>query len=158
MAMDSKLIAAWHDHVGMEARNGLVYFLAYSWLRANGWEGFAKHFKKEAADEFGHAQNWIKYLARRNLTVPSLSAGATESADSPAGWFAIAREMEETTEMSMQEIVEMATELGDHQAVEWASTKLEEQERWSKDACDLACRVADVDAGCLVLLDREFEG
>lgn len=158
MEMDSRLQSAWKDHITLETRNGFLYLLAYSWLRANGWEGFSKRFKNEAQDEFGHAQNWVKYLARRNLAIDGLDAAMSEAADSPAAWFALASEAEEATEASMKEIVLLADQAGDPQAVEWVSSKLEEQERWTKDARDLAARIAEADAGCLVLLDREFEG
>lgn len=160
MQLDAKCVSVLQKLVGVELRNGIVYLEAYSWLRANGWEGFSKRMKNAAFEEFAHAQNWIKYLARRGETCPALVASHDGGMpDSPLAAAEREQELEESTEAMMRLVVEVATETKEDGLVEYASGKLVEQEKDTKRSRDFAVRIAEAakQSGALVILDRDCE-
>jgi ferritin len=155
--MDQTLVGAIEKHVALEAGNVCAYLTAYSWARANGFEGFAKRWKNDARDEEGHAQNWAKYAARRHAAI---SVSADIGAVDTGGIQSISRsaaELEEATTKSMEQLALLADEVGDPDAAEYISAKLIDQTKEAKCAWDFAERVADLTPAEIVLADRMIE-
>ena len=149
MNLKPELRAEFIRHAELEIANGVYYLQAYSILRATGWEGFSKIFKNDAADEFGHAQNWIKYLARR-LDVWTPSAFEVASfpkimADSENGpvssLFQFREEREVETRDSMEVVADLANSSRDEAALQWVTERLVDQELEAKKAIDLSLRI-----------------
>lgn len=158
MKMDATLTAAFQTQVSIEIRNALAYLAAYSALRATGWEGFSKQAKNDAFGEFAHAQNFVKYMARREEitgAVPALPVG--ELVTEPKSFAMLAASLEAETEDAMRNLVKVAESAGDPGAVEYVSGKLVEQEKESQDARDFAARISECGPDSLVLIDRELE-
>jgi ferritin len=158
--MDPVLADAFEKHVARELVNAVTYLRAYSVLRAKGWEGFSKRWKNEAFDEFGHAQNFTKYLARRGVAWEAVPIEPEASTDEePVGLAKLAYMLEGETEQSMRGLVQTATTAKDDSAVEYVSGKLVEQEKMTKKAWDFAERLqsASEEPGALVILDRQLE-
>lgn len=160
LTLAPELANALAGHAAIEIGNSVAYLSAYSWARANGWEGFAKRWKNDAKDEHGHAQNFVKFIARYNvaISVSCTNPAMTGTPTIPAlADFAAA--LEGVTEESMRGLVAVAEKAGDAAAVEWLSGKLLDQQKERKKADDFASRVRDAAAepGSLMLLDRKLE-
>jgi ferritin len=158
--MDGRLLAEFNRHIAIEIRNSLAYLAAYAWLRANDWEGFAKGMKNENIDEMGHAQNFVKYCARRD-DVAKIAAESPENFEDadPARLVQFAADLEDETEESMRRLVKVAFEVGDDDAIEYVSGKLLEQTKLAKQARQFAAEIerASHDSGALVILNRQLE-
>lgn len=157
--MAPELKAAIEKHISLEYGNSYMYLFAYQWLRANSWEGFAKKFKNDSVDEAKHAQNFAKYLAKRNVNAEMLTPQLSPVPQEVAGLAMFAASLESDTEDSMAELIEIATRVGDHAAVQWLSEKLQAQETERKQADDFASQIlaASAQTGALVLLNRQVE-
>ena len=158
--IDPKLAAAFENQIAVELGNAIAYLSAYSALRALGWEGFSKKMKNEAFDEFGHAQNFTKYLARRGMAWEAKEIVAPEAAESnPAALAELAYNLEAATESVMRDLVTAAQDAKDESAVEYVAGKLVEQEKMTKQTWDFSQRVKDAagEIGALVILDRQIE-
>lgn len=162
MPLDPKLVEALQSQVNIEAGNAIAYLNLYSICRAAGFEGFSKRWKNEAFDEFGHAQNYVKYVARFDDTVdcrpdapetPQPRDGAT----CPLVCAMAASQLEADTEKAIRAAVVVAEEAGDVDAVEYLSGKLVEQSKMSKDARDFSKYVNALTPETLVLFDRKLE-
>jgi len=163
LTLHPELLEALTIHAGVEIGNAVFYLSAYSWARANGWEGFSKRWKNDAFDEFAHAQNFVKFIARYNVAInaePKIRPmPEPELGQTLLGLAALAAALEGMTEESMRDLLRVAEGVGDGAAVEWISGKLLDQQKERKKADDFAARVQDaaVEPGCLVILDRKLE-
>lgn len=158
MKLDPKLLEAFNRQISVEIRNSLAYLAGYGWLRANGWEGTSKLFKNGALEEMAHAQNWVKYVARRDLVAKVAGSEAVEVPEDLVGLVRFAADLEDDTETEMRNLIKVAEEAGDADAVEYISGKLLEQTKDAKQARDRAKYFEAVkDSGTLVILDRKLE-
>jgi len=158
-ALSPELKAAIEKHISLEYGNSYAYLFAYQQARATGWEGFSKKWKEDSIDEAKHAQNFAKYLAKKNVIASMLTP---QIAEAPAGipaLAAFAAMLENETEDSMAELVEIATRVSDPAAAQWLSEKLAAQETERKQAEDFSKLVneAAAQSGALVILDRQIE-
>jgi ferritin len=160
ITLSPDLLKALAMQAALEQFNGMSYQSLYQAARADGFEGFAKYFKNEAMDEFGHAQNWLKYIARYNVRSDGFHVqDATIAAKTIPEMVQQAAELEAATEESMRQVLTIAEGAGDGAAVEWVSGKLLDQQKMRKQADDFAARVRDAanEPGCLAIMDRKLE-
>ena len=163
MVLAPELKEAIRKHACMEMGNGDAYLNLYQRARAEGWEGFSKRWKKDAVEERKHAQNWAKYLARRDEEAFLISTPVAEENDLTssdiAGFAELAAMLEDQTEESMREVFAVAERVHDAAAAEWVADKLMDQEVEAKQARDFARRVRDAagNLGALVIIDRKME-
>jgi ferritin len=158
MKLTPEVEAALQAQVSLELRNALAYLAAYSSLRSLGWEGFSKLAKNDAFGEFGHAQNFVKYMARREAAAATIPLEGGEKVDmAPVEFAELAAKLEAETEEAMALVVQTADEAGDVGTVEYVSGKLIDQQKESQDARDFAARVRSCSEDALVLMDRELE-
>lgn len=160
MNLAPELLDALAAHAALEQRNGLCYQSLYQAARADAFEGFAKGFKNDAIGEFGHAQNWLKYIAKYNVRLPAMQAiESVMPASTVAEMVEQAAELERATEASMERVLSVAEGVRDGAAVEWISSKLTDQQKERKQAEDFSARIgaAAGEPGCLTLIDRMLE-
>lgn len=80
------VISALAAHVAIEERASRLYRQLSAWCEKMSWVGCAEFFRKEAAEEYGHAQAFQDYvLDRRGMVVLGTQYAMTE-ADLPGGW------------------------------------------------------------------------
>lgn len=160
ITLDARLLAVLVAHAGQEQANGLSYQELYQAARADGWEGFSKRWKNEAMDEFGHAQNWLKYIAKYNARAGVAPLPMVKDAPiSVVDMAIVAAELEAATENSMRAVLAVAQEVGDGAAEQWVGEKLLDQQKSRKQADDFAARVKDAagEPGSLTIIDRKLE-
>jgi ferritin len=157
--MDPKIIEAFTKQSCLEAGNAVGYLNAYAWLRAEGWVGLSKQYKNAAQEELGHAQNWVKHMARFDVAIKVVPAIVDIPTETPEGLVRAAADIEQETEDSMRAVIKIAEEVGDAEIVEWASGKLVEQSHDTKVARDFAKYIekAAREPGTLVIIDRKLE-
>lgn len=63
--MDAKLLAAMAAYVNIEERASRVYRQLSAWCEWQSWVGSAAFFRKEAAEEQQHTQEWQDYVLDR---------------------------------------------------------------------------------------------
>jgi ferritin len=157
MPLDPRLLEALQEQVNIEAGNSIAYLNLYSRCRASGFEGFSKRWKNEAFDEFGHAQNYVKYIARFDDVCTCDPDSPSVEVAGPKEAASLASQLEQDTEKAIRAAVAVAEEVGDVDAVEYLSGKLVEQCKMSKDARDFSRYVAALAPDTLVLFDRKLE-
>lgn len=159
--LDASVLSALKVQIGIELRNAVLYLYlqAASWLRANGWRGFAERMRKASSDEFEHAQAWVEYLSRRGQawTEPTIATMEGSPDESPMGFAERALDLEESTEEAMRNLVRLAASAGEGGLEQFTGSRLETQEIETQDARDFAARIADAEkqSGALALLDRD---
>ncbi len=159
MKLSSSLVAGFKKQIALETGNALAYLQAYGWHRALGFEGISKRYKNECFEELAHAQNWTKYLARREEPVGEIIPAKLKSV-LPAdvkGIASLIADLEDYTETSMKALAASAVKEGDEGAVDYIDEQIREQEKASQDARDFANRIKDLDPGALVIIDRKIE-
>ena len=154
-----ELLAAMEQHASLEIGNGVVYLAAYSWARANSFEGFSKRWRNDAQDEFAHAQNFVKFVARYHVAIAPtvVLAGGVSGVVSIQSLAELAAMLEAVTEESMRTLVATAEKTGDAAAVEWLSGKLLDQQKERKKADDFTARVRGLSPDGLTIMDRKIE-
>lgn len=158
MKLSQTLADAFKKHIALESGNAVAYLLAYSWHRVTGFEGFSKRYKNESIDEMGHAQNWTKYLARREMFINELTPIVPKNIPQDVKSFAkMASDLENQTEKSMRDLAALATKEQDEGALNFIDEKLIEQEKMSQDARDFANRINELEPDTTALIDRRIE-
>jgi ferritin len=158
MNLDPKLLSDFSRHISVEMGNSVAYLSLYSFLRANGWEGFSRMVKDNAIEEAEDAQTFTKFCARHNDVVMVEVDEVKVPADlDVAKAFSLASGLEDSTETSMRALVKIAKEVEDDDAVEWVSGQLMKQAKEAKRWRDIADQIAELDESGLVIMNREVE-
>ncbi|TVR13899.1 MAG: ferritin [Planctomycetota bacterium] len=66
MLLDNTIAKALNDHVSVELAGSVSYLSMAAWADIEGLSGFASHFRKEAAGEYDHMNQFVAYLSDRD--------------------------------------------------------------------------------------------
>lgn len=80
------VVADMAAHVNEEERVSRLYRQLAAWCERESWVGCAAFFRKEAAEEYEHAQAFQDYVLDRRGTVLLGTQFALTEADLPGGW------------------------------------------------------------------------
>lgn len=67
MLLNAEIANALNDHVSVELAGSVSYLSMASWADVEGLTGFADHFRKEAAGEYDHMNQFVRYLNDRDF-------------------------------------------------------------------------------------------
>lgn len=158
--MDAKLLAAMAAHVDVEERASRIYRQLSSWCEWQSWVGSAALFRREAAEEAGHVQEWQDYVLDRGgmVTVGPQSPITPGLPQDPLlTCYEAALRSEESVLGAVNAIATMAEECGDWDAVRFCQHYAEIGVNQIRDLAVwvVSLKRAGVDMAALQAFDRE---
>jgi ferritin len=117
------VISAMAAHVNIEEQASRMYRQLSAWCERESWVGCAEFFRKEASEEYGHAQAFQDYVLDRRGMVMLGTQYAMTDADLPGGWqnlvecFRSSLAVEEEVLANVNAMAGRAIEVGDLDAV-----------------------------------------
>lgn len=123
------------------------------------YAGFAKWFRMQSTEEYGHAMKLFDYLQSRNAAVElhDLQAPAAKFNGAPVDVFEVALKQEESVTQQINDIYELAQKEKDYTTIHFLTWFLQEQVEEEKTFSDMIDRlrlVADNAAGLLRVDDE----
>jgi ferritin len=158
-----KLPPSVEDAINAQVRNELQSHYNYLGMSAHfdttPYKGFAAWFRRQAAEEYGHATKLLDYLRERNgvANLFPLEAPAIECGDAPVDAFETALSLENAVTQQITDLYELAQKERDYTTLHFLSWFLQEQVEEENSVSDMIDRlrlVADNAAG-LLRVDEE---
>ncbi len=157
--MNKKVYKALNEQIKHELYSSFIYLSMASYFENIPLEGFAKWFRKQAAEEHEHAMKIYTYLLDRNVEVD------LQAIDKPPNKF---HSIQEIMEMALEhekkvthwihQIYDLAIEEKDHGThvfLQWFITEQVEEEKNAQDNLDQVVLIGD-DKAALFVLDQNF--
>jgi ferritin len=151
--MDSNTVQLIQAQMNRERQNSQNYLYVASCCENAAYDGFAKFFRKQAAEEQGHAEKFAEFLiSKRVLPYYDLLASVTFPSDLPSLTQTVALLEKQTTE-HLKELYDSVDDPQVQSYLVWFLVEQVEEENWSQDLADLVSRT---DATGWIVLDGEY--
>ncbi|EDY38888.1 ferritin [Cyanobium sp. PCC 7001] len=157
--MESSLLEALQDHLGLERRASAAYFAMALWCAERELRGFAHYLKSEASAEQTHAAKVADYLIARGQTVILQDVPAPRQTwASPEEIVATMFLMEADVTTSLQQLYAMAERAGDVRTTVFLDPMVDSQIAAEHEAGHLLGRVrfAQNQPAALLIIDGEL--
>ncbi|MGJ8453920.1 ferritin [Pseudothermotoga sp. U03pept] len=157
--MNEKLVKAFNDQIRKEIESAYLYLAMAAYFDNQTLEGFAHWMKKQAQEELNHAMKFYEHLNERGARVelqPISLLGKDWS--SALEVFKQTYEHEQKVTQSINDLVQLASELKDNAALvflNWFVNEQVEEESNAQKILTLLERIKDNFAG-IMMLDREL--
>lgn len=157
--MDKKIEKALNDQIAMEGFASNYYLAMAAWCDQTGFEGAAKFFYKQSAEEREHMMKIFHYViaAGGNAQAPAIEQPPLTFKSLP-NLFEIALKNEVNVTKSIHKILEMCTTQKDHRTanfLQWFVTEQMEEENQFQVLLDKV-RIIGESGTSLYLIDREL--
>ncbi len=159
MKPPSSVAAAINQQIKNELQSHYNYLGMSTHFEATPYLGFAKWFRMQATEEYGHAMKLLDYLRERNAPVElyTLDAPITSYDGDALAVFNIALKQEESVTCQITDLYELAQKERDYTTLHFLSWFLQEQveeENTVSDMIDRLALVGDNAAGLLRVDDE----
>ncbi|PJF23108.1 MAG: ferritin [Phototrophicales bacterium] len=157
--LSDKMQAALNDQINMELRAYYTYLSMSAYFQDSGLPGFAAWMFHHAEEEMTHAMKLYDYIhVRRGKVKLQAIPEPPHTWDSPLAAFEDAFEHERKVSISIDKLVSLAREEGDHATnsfLQWFVDEQVEEEEVVSNAIDKLKLVGDFGPG-LYMLDKEM--
>ncbi|MEJ5228549.1 MAG: ferritin [Pseudothermotoga sp.] len=157
--MNEKLVKAFNDQIRKEIESAYLYLAMAAYFDHQTLEGFAHWMKRQAQEELNHAMKFYEHLNERGARVQLQAISLLGSNWSSAlDVFKQTYEHEQKVTQSINDLVQLASELKDNAALvflNWFVNEQVEEESNAQTILTLLERIKDNFAG-IMMLDREL--
>ncbi len=157
--LDPELAEKLNQHVSFEAQSALAYFAMASWAEVRGLSGFATWFRKEAAGEIVHMEQFVQHLNDRGFQA---TFGAQPeprcSWDSIQAVFESVVELEHSLCEQIENLIEVSHDRSDHFAGSFLQGFVPQQIADTAEADEVLDRLRLVgeEGRGIILIDQEM--
>ena len=157
MLIKPKMVKGLNAQIGREYSAALQYVAMGAWCQNEGYDGFAKFFQAQAAEENEHGHKVVHYLGEVDgkATIPALPEPTNEWASMEKMLEQFVASEEEVTR-AVYDLVVLAQQEGDFSAVQFLQWFVEEQREEVSSARSLLDRARKMGEGRLLLLDAHL--
>lgn len=158
--MKMEMVKAITEHLEREIHAQHTYIVAAVGMRRKGLLGYAAHLAKQAEGEWDHAQRFLKYLEDQDapVAIPSVRKALDNPDATVAQIAAVVLDIEQVVTRSINELMDMAIDLGDYATqdmLQWFIDEQVEEERTALDNLNRA-KLAEAEKSVLVF-DASFK-
>lgn len=159
--LDSRLAGALQVQMNRELVAALTYKQMRDDMQLSAWHGFHKFFSEQTEEELGHAHDFEKYLADRNVRpmISTIQIGTVlYSPENPLYYFETALDLEKLYWTYIEDLYQMSEDLDDPDTCKMLYEKVQAQHDSVAELVDIVTRMkrAGMNIAAMQEIDRDF--